>query len=266
MMSRADWSKNMGSSAMTPDTRTLYLGSVERKRVDSTGDALVVRNNRAQTMRFPFARVSRIISSTNVDWTGAALAHCLQRGIAISWMDVHRDLIGTCYPCNRQYQPLDVAIVMWLEAPNGYEGYQNWLRSRRMDVLIRSVQPLAQRPTAAQWEFIKKEWVYCGRVIEHLPRNLQSQLLAYVGAQMAVTVVAPFNWDVDNRRIDLDVDLCRLLWAEMNMSAGSLADAITTDKEIAEFFERWITCNGAALVLHLNSLHRTAMRAITTLT
>ena len=48
----------------------------------------------------------------------------------------------------------------------------------------------------------------------------------------------------------------------MNLCTGDLADSTHTDKETIALFERWIASNGAALVLHLSSLYRTAMKAI----
>jgi CRISPR-associated protein Cas1 len=58
------------------------------------------------------------------------------------------------------------------------------------------------------------------------------------------------------------VDLCQLLWAEMNLCTGSLTDTAQGDKDIIALFERWTARNGVALALHVSSLYRTAMKAI----
>ena len=65
-----------------PGARALYLGSREHKRVSCTAEALVVTNARTQVMRYPVARLARIVSSAGaVDWSGGALALCLRCGI-----------------------------------------------------------------------------------------------------------------------------------------------------------------------------------------
>ena len=66
--------------------RALYLGARDRKQVSCTEEALVVRNDKAQTLRYPVSRVARVVSSAQVDWSGAALALCLRRGIGITWL------------------------------------------------------------------------------------------------------------------------------------------------------------------------------------
>lgn len=59
--------------------RALYLGSREHKRVSCTAEALVVTNASLQTMRYPVARIARVVSSADVvDWSGPALALCMR--------------------------------------------------------------------------------------------------------------------------------------------------------------------------------------------
>ena len=60
--------------ASAPGARALYLGARDRKHVSCTDEALVVRNELRQALRYPLARVSRVVSSTVTDWSGDALA------------------------------------------------------------------------------------------------------------------------------------------------------------------------------------------------
>ena len=86
--------------------RALYLGSREAKRVSCTAEALVVTNARAQTLRYPVARVARVISSADVvDWSGTALALCLRAGIGITWLDARGNALGSLYPRQRTTAP-----------------------------------------------------------------------------------------------------------------------------------------------------------------
>jgi hypothetical protein len=249
------------ATAPGPGARALYLGTRDKKHVACTAEALVVRNERAQTMRYPLVRVARVVSSTVVDWSGAALALCLQNGIGISWINARGDALGTCYPHPRQHPQLTTALELWLESPTGRERYQHWLRGRRLDVLMRWGQTKPDSITPASWENTKREWVYHRQFRVHLPHALRGHLLAYVGSQLSTHGAPPLLWDENADAIDLDADLCELLWAEMNLCTGDLADSTHTDKEVIVLFERWIATNGAAMLLNLNHLYRTARKA-----
>ena len=251
----------LNTPAATPGARALYLGTRDKKQISCTAEALVVRNDRAQTLRYPLVRVARVVSSTVVDWSGAALALCLQHGIGISWVNTRGEALGTCYPHQRQHSPLTSALELWLESPSGPEHYQLWLRARRMDVLMRWSQTDPEAIHPAMWENTKREWVYGREFRQHLPCELRGHLMAYIGAQLSAHGAPPLLWDAQAQAVDLDADLCELLWAEMNLCTGDLADTTSTGKETIALFERWIARNGAALLLHLNSLYRTAMKA-----
>lgn len=247
-----------------PGARALYLGARERKQVHCTEEALVVRNERAQTLRYPVARVARVVSSTTVDWSGGAIALCLMRGIGITWLSGSGESLGTCYPQRRGQDSLATALELLLEAPDGPTRYQNWLRSRRMDVLMRWGTQSADRIDPLTWENTKREWVYHQRIDVHLPTALRGLCMAFVGAQLATHGIQPLLWDANAQRIDADQDLCSLLWAEMNLKAGSLAQAADSELPMTALFERNGIHNASALQSHLHSLQRMAMKAMHT--
>jgi len=245
--------------------RALYLGSREHKRVSCTAEALVVTNARAQVMRYPVARLARVVSSSDVvDWSGPALALCMRAGIGITWLDAQGTAVGSIYPQQRAPTPFATALELWTEGTDGTARYQNWLRSRRMDVLIRWGNECAEAITPQQWENTKREWVYGKRYTTHLAHGLRSLCLAYVAAQLSSYGLTPVLWGPRLDGIDLDEDLCELLWAEMNLSSGTLADKADADIELTTLFERWSACNASALTVHLASLHRTALKALHT--
>ena len=251
------------TSSPGPGARALYLGARDRKHVSCTDEALVVRNDRAQTLRYPLSRVARVVSSTAVDWSGEALALCMRHSVGITWVDARGAALGTCYPRQRSHPRLAMALDLWLETPAGLDAYSIWLKSRRMAVLVRWGQ---QAPDATVnpilWENTKREWVYGQQFREHLPIELRSYCLAYTAAQLASHVVGPQLWGPNAETVDLENDLCHLLWAEMNLCTGTLANTAQRDKELIALSERWTARNGAAMTLHLGSLYRTAMKAI----
>ena len=96
-----------------PGARALYLGGRDHKRVSCTDEALVVTNERAQVMRFPLVRVARVVSSADVvDWSGPALALCMQAGIGITWLDAHGQAVGSIYAQKRSTASLATALEL----------------------------------------------------------------------------------------------------------------------------------------------------------
>ena len=242
--------------------RALYLGARDKKNVTCTDEALVVRNERQQTLRYPLERVSRVVSSSVTDWSGSALALCLKSGIGITWLDGNGNAIGTCYPVQRRHPPFATAVELLTESSEGLARYKNWLRARRMEVLKRWGSIHAERISPALWEATKREWVYARHFTVHLPTALRGHCLAWIGAQLAEHGLHPQLWGPQAQPLDLDHDLCELLWAEMNLCAGSLADTARVDEPITTLFERWNASNGSALALHISSLYRTAMKSV----
>jgi len=249
----------------TTGARALYLGARDKKTITCTAEALVVHNTQRQIRRYPLARISRVVSSTETDWHGNALALCLKSGIGITWIDTQGNALGTCYPSQRTPASFALAVELLTETTEGLERYTNWLRARRMEVLIRWGHECGDRISPAQWQATKHDWVYAQRVTEHLPRALYGHCLAWTGAQMAAHGLTPTLLDPQAQPIALDHDLCQLLWAEINLCAGTLAATPQEDEPTTALFERWIARNGCAMLLHLQSLCRTAIKAMDTL-
>lgn len=243
--------------------RALYLGGREHKRVSCTDEALVVTNARTQVMRFPLARVARVVSSADVvDWSGPALALCLRAGIGITWLNAKGQPVGSAYAQTRSTPSLATALELWTERADGLALYQNWLRARRMNTLVSWAKEHISHVTPQQWETTKRDYVYSAQYTAHLPAALRGLCLAYVAAQLNSHGLPPQLWGPRLENIDLDVDLCELLWAEMNLTAGVLADTASDAATHTQLFERWSTHNAAALTLHLTHLHRTALKAM----
>ena len=146
-----------------PGARALYLGSHEHKRVTCTDEALVVTNTRAQVQRYPVARLARIVSSAEVvDWSGGALALCMRCGIGITRLDARGRSLGAAYPAVRNNTGFATALELMVERAEGLQRYQNWLRARRMEILVRWGQERADRISPREWEATKRGWVYAG--------------------------------------------------------------------------------------------------------
>lgn len=249
---------NRPTIANPPGARALYLGAGSHKRVGHTQEALVVSNAAGQTMRYPLARVNRIVSSPAVDWAGSALVLCLKHGISITWADAKGRTLGHACPAQPQHLPQADVLAMLLEEASGPALYQNWLRSRRMAVLAQWGHTSSTHISPLLWETTKRQWVYNNLISAHLPTPLQSHCHAWVVAQLLARQLPAVLCDALGHDVPLANDLTHLLWAEMNLCSGPLADHTHAERELADLFERWQAPNGAALPLHLGALLRLA--------
>lgn len=241
--------------------RPLYLGHAGgHKRVAHTTEALVITNTQGQTLRYPLARISRVVSSPAVDWAGGALTLCLKHGITITWADAKGHPLGNASPTPPSHSPHLNALTLLLEHPEGPAHYQHWQRSRRMAVLIHWGQTSAQPISPAHWENTKREWVYRGQLAPHLPHAVHTHCHAWVVAQLNSSHLPTQLLDARAAPVPLAHDLTQLLWAQMNLCSGPLADTTQTERELADLFERWHTAHGAALHLHLGALLRVAQQ------
>ncbi len=239
-----------------PGARALYL-SASPKHIGHTHEALVVTTSAGQTQRYPLARVARIVSSTSAEWEGGALALCLKAGISITWADGKGRPLGSALP-TRPTQSNATTLALLLEQPDGPAHYANWLRSRRMHVLTQWGSRANHTISPNDWETTKREWVYRAQLHPHLPRPLLAHCHAWAVAQLDSLQLPTQLWDAHGNDVPLAHDLAHLLWAEMNLCTGPLADTATGEREQVDLFERWSVPNGATLHLHVGALLRVA--------
>lgn len=259
------------SSAAHPpraqDARTLYLAAADPLRVTSTGEALVVSRPDGQAQRLPISRVLRIVCAASVDWSGAALSLCMQRGVTVSWLDAcggHAQ--GHLWPARTRSTDLaDALHALCTDEPTWPLAYDHWLRHQRMRILT---QWAAERTRAgqpvrdAEWQVAKQGWVYQNSVPEHLPPLLRGMAAAQVSANLSECGLPSHFWCVDDKAIELAHDITHLIWGEMNLCSGGLADAINHPQEAAALFEHWSRSRAGAIFGHLASLRVHALREL----
>ena len=243
-------------------TRALYLGSAGAKTASACDHALVISSALSAKRRYPVARLARVVSSTTVGWTGGALALCLTHGVSVTWLDNQGQVIGTAIPQRRGRISASTALQILIESPAGLLRYHNWLRSRRMQVFSHWLNTQDAQLSLQATHEVKRSWVYTSNHSAHLPETLRGLCLAYVTAQLAHHDLQPTMWTEDAQPIDLDEDLCGLLWAEMNLCSGNLANTLQHQQSTVSLFESWSARNASALLIHIHSLQRCAQRAL----
>lgn len=243
--------------------RTLYLGARSQKHIGCTEEALVVRNAEQQTLRYPLARVSRIVSSPQNDWSGAALELCMRHGVSITWLNARGDALGSCRPHTASTPRAAVALEAMLETPEGYERYLAWQRQRRMNILERWAETQGTRITPWQWETTKRTWVYGGNIPSvHLPAQFRGLCHAYCVYMLGQHRLSEAWWGPKAEPILLDVALTSLLWGEINLCTSAVAHSAHAYAEQTTLFERWLAANGAGVTAHIRSLERCALKAL----
>jgi hypothetical protein len=245
------------------DARTLYLGAHGPRRVDSTEAALVVTTASGQVLRYPTYRLLRVVSSLRVDWSGSALAQCFRAGIGITWLDGEMDQpLASAFTRQRQVTGFADALANLLESEAGLESYQTWHRSRRMQAMQAAHAGAGNTSiTPREWDAIRNAWVYRRQFVAHLPKALEALCAAHCDAQLTLQGLGPVYWDHQAREVDLQQDLNQLVWAELNMSTGTLAENAQDPAAHTTLFERWTAQQPGIAAAHLHALQRIANRA-----
>lgn len=247
--------ESLGSTPRKP----LYLATSKRIRITAEGEAIAVHQTPAGLSRFPVARIARIICNRHADWSGKALALCLSRQITITWVDGGGNGIGSASP--RLATPLSLhhSLEIWLEQPDWDVKHENWLRKRRMDVLLQfTARSLAAgRPFCREtFETQKREFVYNNEISSAFAPVGIGWCHALVVARLARKGLQTRYFGYDGGTLELADDLSRLLWAELNLDCGSLT--VTANKERVQmlFFENWARQRQDRLIAHLAHLKR----------
>lgn len=110
----------------------LYLKGREHTTVDAEGPALAVHRTGKSIARYPIARLSRIISGRNVQWSGRALNLCMQEEIPIVILSDKGNPCGYIQPAIVHRSTLDSLLQQWVDVPNWRISLENWQRAQRM--------------------------------------------------------------------------------------------------------------------------------------
>jgi hypothetical protein len=250
------------------DARTLYLAGDTPLRLTSTGEALVIsRADGMPAQRLPIERVLRIVcSNPRVDWSGAALALCLQHGVVVSWLGPQGLAQGQLWPVRRVRMALaELLDVLCADDPGWPESWHNWLRHQRQALLqawCRQREQAGQPVGEVEAQTALRRVVYRNEVPQLLPELLHGLAVGLVAQRLADAGLVPRLSCWGGESVELLHELAGLVWIEMNLCAGPLAAAIERPREAAALFEHWAgTCAGAVHA-HLAQLHGHARRRL----
>lgn len=248
------------------DARTLYIVPQDTLHVSSTGEALVVSRADGDVHRLPITRLLRVVCSERVNWSGAALGLCQARGVPVTWLDGRGESLGHLWPARAPHTDLSDALEALCGLPGDWHDiYANWLRRQRLTVLHRWQQQRGHdgHPVCdAEWQRAKRAWVYRDEIAEHLPAVLGGMIAALVACRLMEQGLQPRYWCAAGQRIELAHDLTRLIWAEVNLCGGAIAEAMRETHDTAAMFESWSTQCADTTHLHLAALRAQALREL----
>ncbi|MDP2834114.1 MAG: CRISPR-associated endonuclease Cas1 [Pseudomonadota bacterium] len=111
----------------------LYLYGQSPTQVSANGPALLVRITQKAPLRYPFARLARVIAGPRVEWQASALSACQHEGLPIVFLDGAGEPTGYLQPVQGKPSRLDSVIEEMLDRADWPMHYSHWLRAERMD-------------------------------------------------------------------------------------------------------------------------------------
>ncbi len=246
-----------------PSRLPLYLYGKSPTRVEADGPALLVRILHKAPLRYPFARIARVIAGARVEWQAQALAACQQEGMPIVFLDTSGEPSGYLLPAQGKPSRLNSVIEEILARADWPQQYTPWLRAQRMRLLQNW---LNARQTAGV-EIEREE--FRERVRQHVYRpeseparaprdHVQTAAIsAYVLQTLHRAGLKPRYWGDAGEALELAADLIRLLELALELEKSGLGAAMHGDNTamlriLHSFANRM---NGLLLTL-LGSLHR----------
>lgn len=248
-----------------PDRKPLYLLSHDTARIDAGADHLLLQRTSAPPMRFPLARICRIICTRHLNWTGTALALCLRQGIPITWVDGHGHALGSTQTRYAQPLPFSTLIETYLELPDWPRRFTNWRARRRLETLTTCALRAAKSGRnfdQHQFQALKREYVYNGQHPLAFHPEGEGWCHALAADRLHREGLQGNYWGHDASRLALTDELSALLWAELNLECGTVPVEADQPIVIARLFESWARQRQGRLMEHLGDFKRHLSREV----
>lgn len=177
------------------ELKPLYLAAGRGWQISHEERALRVQCHGRAPAWYPFRRVCRIISATDVDWRPSALIACLRAGIPITFTDAHGEPQGYCYGARRREATLDQLLRLALDHPEWEERYRHWHNGITRQCILDTGKTLGTRlrsldPETAHSGFCNHHYLRTGRRVAPLLRALEGPIHALAAARLVQTVSA----------------------------------------------------------------------------
>jgi len=239
--------------------KPLYLLDDEPREIRIVATSLRVVTPAGRAYRqLPLERIERIICNATVRWEGRALSACLEHGIPITWVNTKGQDIGTAVPQRTITASLHESISVFVQTTEWEKYYLNWLRNRRMAILVAWAKSLANGYRLPQHVFneLKRRYVYQNQLQNTFVHDARGWCMSVVVRRLHDEGLDTQYWGFGGTALKLGEDLATFLWAELNLQSGAMMEHITAGPEALLFFETWVQKNEVRILHHLGDLKR----------
>lgn len=248
-----------GHELGAPDKKPLYLSALRPLSVEGSHDSLVIRQEGHAPQRMPLARIDRIVCRGNTRWSSTAIAQCCAAGIPIIWLDGRGECVGSTLPQRAPRNPLAALIERYAALPGWAARFEIWLTRRRLETLTDwalRADRAGQTPDAQEFQLQKREFVHKGTHAQVFPSQGLGWCQALVISRLQHDGLCPRYWGYQGSSLALADELAGLLWAELNLDAGSFSTAAQDGALAARLFHAWSHERAFRIAHHLADLHR----------
>lgn len=222
-------------SAAPSQRLPLYLYGQSPTQVSANGPALLVRITQKAPLRYPFARIARVIAGPRVEWQASALAACQREGLPIVFLDAAGEPTGYLQPAQGKPSRLDSDIEEMLDRADWHIHYHHWQRAERMELL----QGWRQARLAAGGEIEEADFRELVRQHVYRPETESTLFIPHspqAGALTAYTLQALHHaglktryWDEHGKPLELAADLTRLTMLALQLELHGLGAGMHGD-------------------------------------
>ena len=252
--------RSLGEARIDP--LPLYLRGLRRTNVQSDGPSLVVVSEQAAPKRYPFSRISRVISRGNIDWRASALAACINESIPIVFVDGDGAPTGYVLPAAAAPSRLDRVLREAFELPTGVTQYNTWRRAERMRVLTRWRQRRAAQGHEVDdvaFKELARQYVYLDNDESFRLAGAHVYNAALAGHALEQVVKAgaqPRYWAHEGTAVELVKDIGHLLGQVMALELLGLGQSVNGDlPALLRVLHTFVPTLREETRCHLGSLH-----------
>ena len=198
---------------------------------------------------------------------GTALTTCFNEGIVIVWVDGHGRSQGRARGVITKPESLSTLIEHYLELKDWPRRFGNWLARRRLAAVTAVAKRRlenGQALDAGEFAAIKREYVHKGIITVRFHPEVQAWCEALTVDRLMRLGLEDSYHGVSGTRLALADTLSELLWAELNIEAGSISTADIPNTALARIFEAWAAQREGQLIEHLGDLQRHLAREVDT--
>lgn len=247
-----------GEGAAPARRLPLYLQGNQQTLVDTDGPALRARRVQKTPLRYPLARLARIIAGPHVEWRGDALAACQREGLPIVFLDAGGQPTGYLQPAQAKPSRLHHVLEELLDRADWESHHANWLRAQRM-ALLQDWRKQRQ-PDEQDYRELCRRHVYQAEAETPVfaPDTPQAAALtAYTLQTLHHAGLQPRYWSEHGQPCELARDLTRLLGLALRLELHGLGDAMHGASEVHLRILHGFAARIEPLLRHsLGSLHR----------